>query len=196
MHKGNREHFLTRVMNAGFTKAADSFSKIIHRSVTMVNSQPVLIRHDSDISYLTREQGDLNILITQIIGDFSGKSFLVFNSDESGEIFEALKLSTANDALKEALLLEIDNIISASVIAELANSLRVEIYGDVPKLVKINSKDFLEFVKMEMSSDDPFSMVFCNAIFQLDGNRSVQPQFIWKLSSRVFEMTPTAKTEA
>ena len=143
-----------------------------------------------------REQGDLYILVTQIIGDISGKSFLIFSSDESKEIFQALKLSISNDALKEAFLLEIDNIISASVIAELSNALHLEIYGDVPRLVKIHSVELLDFMRREMSSDDPMSTIFCNATFQFDSKESVHPQFIWKLSNKVFEMIPTAKTVA
>jgi chemotaxis protein CheY-P-specific phosphatase CheC len=195
MRMGNGENFLTRVMSNGFNRAAASFSKIIQRSVTMVNSPPVLIRHYGDLSFLG-EQGDLYILTTQLIGNISGKSFLIFSSDESKEIFKAMRLSTSTEALKEAFLLEIDNIISASVIAELSNSLSLEIYGDVPQLVKVHSNELQDFMSKEMSSEDLTSMIFCNTTFQFDNNESVHPQFIWKLSSRVFEMIPVEKTLA
>jgi chemotaxis protein CheY-P-specific phosphatase CheC len=195
MRIGNRENFLTQVMNTGFNKAAHSFSMIIQRSVTVANSQPVQI-HQSDFSYSFEEQGDLYILITHLIGNISGKSFLIFSNAESKEIFKALKLSTSNDALKEAFLLEIDNIISASVIAELSNSLNVEIYGDVPQLVKVHSKGLQAFMHKEMNSEDPTSMLFCKTAFQFDKDESIHPQFIWKLSSRIFEMIPIEKTLA
>ncbi len=196
MHLGNRENFLTRVMNNGFSRAATSFAKVIQRSVTMVNSQPVLIQQDSDFSFFSEEQGDLYVLVTQIIGDISGKSFLIFSREESWEIFQSLKLSISNDALKEAFLLEIDNIISASVIAELSNSLHLEIYGDVPRLAKIHSKELKTFLSREMSSDDPSRMIFCNTTFQFENSKSLHPQFIWKLSCKVFEMIPIEKTVA
>lgn len=187
----SRENFLMHVMNCGFDKAAASFSKLIHRPVRIVNSQFVLIRHDNDFSCMSEEQGDLNILVTQIIGDISGKSYLIFNHDESEEIFRALKTSVSNEALNKAFLMEIDNIISASVIGELSNALKLEIYGDVPHLFRIHSSELQEFMNQD-SNAEPSSIIFSNTTFQFDTHERVHPQFIWKLSTKVFEMIPEA----
>ncbi|MBL0741099.1 chemotaxis protein CheC [Chryseolinea lacunae] len=188
-----RERFLIQVMNSGFQRAAVSFSKLINKDVRIVNSDATLLHGEEDFGGIAEEEGELNILITQIIGDISGKSFLIFNRDESQEIYKALNTKVSNDALNEAFLLEIDNIISASVIAELSNFLSLEVYGDVPRLAKVQSKDLSAFVSQEMRSDEPFSMIFCNTTFQFEGGDKVHPQFIWKLSSKVFEKVPVEK---
>ncbi len=193
MSTENRESFLINVMNKGFSRAALSFSQMIQKPVSVVNSQSLLIRHD-DFSYIAEAPGDFFILSTQIIGDISGKSFLIFSSEESSEIFKTLNSSISNDALKEAFLLEIDNIISASVIAELSNSLGLEIYGDVPRLTKIHSKALESLMIQELNNEEPSSVIFCNTTFQLDAKERVHPQFIWKLSNRLFEMIPVEKT--
>lgn len=188
-----RQNFLIHVMNTGFERAAVAFSRLINKPVKIVNSQSILIQHDSEISYITEEAGDLSVLITQIIGDVTGKSFLIFNQDESKEIFKALNTSVSNEALNEAFLLEIDNIISASVIAELSNSLGIEIYGDVPHLAKVHARDLERFMSEEIVRDEPSSVIFCNTTFQFDNREKVHPQFIWKLSSKIFEMIQDRK---
>jgi chemotaxis protein CheY-P-specific phosphatase CheC len=187
------ENFLINVMTQGFSHAATSFSKLINRPVKIVNTQPVLIRRDSSLAHITEEQGELYVLTTQIIGDISGKSLLIFTKEESQEIFKAINTSVSSDFLNEAFLLEIDNIISASVISELSNSLGLEIYGDVPHLTKIQAKELTAFMLREMACDEHSNMIFCNTTFQFDKKEKVHPQFIWKLSSKVFEIISSQK---
>jgi chemotaxis protein CheC len=190
MDMSSQDNFIIRVFNEGFQKAASSFSKMIDRDVKVLNAQPLLGRHSTDLSRLSEEYGDLYILITNVIGDVSGKSFLVLNHDEQLEIFKGIKSSITNHALKEAFLLEIDNIISASVIAELSNVLGVEIYGDIPHLFKVHSKDFKAFLSNQISGDES-TMIISNALFQFDQSEQIHPQFIWKLSSKVFDLIPS-----
>lgn len=195
MNTRDRDNFLIRIMNSGFDKAAVSFSKFVNREVKIVNSQSLLIKQDN-FSYMSEEQGELYVLVTQMIGEISGKSFLIFSQDESQEIFRALNTSVSNDALKEAFLMEIDNIISASVIAEISNKLAIEIYGDVPHLLKVNSKDLQPFLSTEMTSEDNSSIIFSNTTFQFDKKDKIHPQFIWKISSKIFDMISADKITA
>jgi chemotaxis protein CheY-P-specific phosphatase CheC len=189
----NRESYLIHVMNAGFDKAAISFSRLVNRPVRIIKSQSVLIRHEDDFSCISEEQGDLYVLITQIIGDITGKSFLIFNEDESQEIFRLMNTSISNVALHEAFLLEIDNIISASVISEISNKLDLDVYGDVPQLSKIHARDLQEFLIGKTMTDEPSSMILTNTTFLLDQKDKIHPQFIWKLSSKIFEMISDEK---
>jgi chemotaxis protein CheY-P-specific phosphatase CheC len=188
-----RESYLIHIMNAGFDKAANSFSRLVNRQVRIINSQSVLIRHEDDFSCISEEQGDLYVLITQIIGDISGKSFLIFNEEESQEIFRLMNTSVTNAALRDAFLLELDNIISASVISEISNKLNLDVYGDVPQLSKIHARDLQEFLIGKTMTDEPSSMILTNTTFLLDQKDKVHPQFIWKLSSKIFEMISDEK---
>jgi chemotaxis protein CheY-P-specific phosphatase CheC len=189
----NRESYLIHVMNTGFDKAAISFSRLVNRPVRIIKSQSVLIRHEDDFSCISEEQGDLYVLITQIIGDITGKSFLIFNEEESQEIFRLMNTSISNVALHEAFLLEIDNIISASVISEISNKLDLDVYGDVPQLSKIHARDLQEFLIGKTMTDEPSSMILTNTTFLLDQKDKIHPQFIWKLSSKIFDMISDEK---
>lgn len=188
----SKENFLIQIMSAGFERAAASFSSLIGRKVKVTRSQAILVHNDDSFSHLGDKTGDLYILITQIIGDVSGKSFLIFNNEESQEIFKSINLTSANKALNEAFLLEIDNIISASVISELSNSLNVEVYGDVPKLIVKNAKELATFIRSEVGDENVSSMIFCNTTFQFDGKEKINPQFIWNLNSKIFETIPVS----
>ncbi|AYB29735.1 chemotaxis protein CheC [Chryseolinea soli] len=193
MDSRNRENFLIHVMNTGFERAATSFSKLIHKQVTISSAQSILIRHDDNFSCMSEEQGELYILVTQIIGEISGKSFLIFNQDETLEIFRAVGLNVDDTVLKEAFLLEMDNIMSASVISELSNALGLEIYGDVPQLTKIHSRDLQKFMDGEVNKDNPSSIIFSNTTFQFEKRGRAHPQFIWKMSNKIFELVPATK---
>lgn len=192
----DREKFIIQVMNNGFVRAADSFSKLVRRKVEIVHAQSVLVAAHEKISYLTQQRGQLTILTTHVIGDIAGKSYLVFNQQETEEIFRVLQTSVASNELKDAFLKEIDNIISASVISELANALGIEIYGDVPHLLKASGTDFETIMRAELDLEDSDSMIFCNTSFQFENHDQVNPHFIWKLNSRIFDLIPVKKITA
>lgn len=192
-----RENFILHVMSKGFERAADSFSKLVGQHVRITNSTSVLVRHGEDFTCLSEESGDLTVLTTQLIGDLSGKSFLIFSEEETNEIFKVVG-SPHNKTLREAFLLEIDNIISASVISDLSNALNIEIYGDVPQIYQLHSNELQEFLAADLTShsEDPSSMILCNTTFRFDHGDQIHPQFIWRISSKVFDVIPSEKLVA
>lgn len=193
MDSRSRENFLVHVMNTGFERAATSFSKLINKSVKISNSNSIFVLHDEDFSYISEEAGELYVLVTQIIGEISGKSFLIFNHYESQEIFKVISPLVRDASLNESFLLEIDNIISASVIAELSNALNLEIYGDVPQIIKVDSQHLQALIGAEVNKANPSSLIFSNTTFQFENSERVHPQFIWKMSSKVFDFIPAER---
>lgn len=186
----SREEKLVKIMSAGFERAARSFSNLINRKVKVTRCSSVMMQPSKGSQAFAEETGQLYVLVTQIIGDVSGKSFLIFSQDESEEVFKAMNLRKSNEALNEAFLLEIDNIISASVIAELSESLCIEVYGDVPELFRVAASDLKRFVATETGDDNHANVIFCNTTFQFDERESIHPQFVWNLGHRIFDAIP------
>lgn len=183
-----RENFIVHLMNLGFGRAAGSFSKFIGKPVKITNTKSILIRHDDDFSYISEEEGNLYVLVTQIVGNLYGKSYLIFNETECNDISQLISGdSGVTEKMKEAILMELDNIISASVITELSDNLKLDIYGDVPLLKKMHAFDLQEFVSNDINETDPSSVIFTNTTFQFDHHREVHPQFIWKISTKIFD---------
>ena len=183
-----RENFVVHVMNAGFERAANSFAKFIGKDVQVTNTKSFLIRHDDDFSYISEEEGLLYVLVTEVIGSLYGKSYLIFNETETQVVNQLL--STAEASMKDAILMELDNIISASVISELSNALKLSIYGDVPNLKKMHAIDLQEFIRADSNEKDPASIILTNTTFLFDRHQEIHPQFIWKLSTSIFDKVP------
>lgn len=195
MSNKNRENFTVQIMNEGFSRASNSFSKFLGKSVKITNSTAALLRQ-LDFSALSHEKDDVYVLITHIIGDLSGKSYLIFKEDESNHmsmIAGHVSSQSVTPQMKEGLLIEIDNIISASVIAELSNALQVEIYGDVPVIKKLKASELKDFINNDALSGDATNAVLTSTTFQFNVHEGIHPQFIWKLSSKVFDLIPTEK---
>ena len=179
---------ISLIMNKGFEKAARSFSQMVNRNLSVAHSNSVLIDQDQEF-YYSAEEGNLMVLTTNMIGDLSGSSFLILNEKESAEICRSVSPTKVMEKkIQEALLLEIDNIISASVIGQLADDLGIEAYGDVPNLEYVHTKSIQQYLSSAISSENQTSIVLCNATFLLENNNHIHPQFIWKLSTKVFEM--------
>lgn len=192
MSNHEQEKFIVDVLNRGYHKAANSFSKLVGKQVQITNAQSLIVRNQKDCSFISEEKGELFVYITQLIGDLSGKSFLIFNEEERDDIFRELsKDGRAN--LTEAFLYEIDNIVSASVISEISNAFNIEVYGDVPHLVKIQANALQKYICGDTGEADPSSIIFSNTTFHLGHHERVHPQFIWKFRKRIFEMIPVSK---
>lgn len=190
MVTGRRQEKLAKIMGIGFDRAARSFSNLIHRKVTVTNCHSIVTDSLRSERAFAEAHGDLHVLVTQVIGDVSGKSFLIFTDKERAEVFNAMNLRQDNEALCEAFLLEIDNIISASVISELADSLGLEVYGDVPELHRIAAAEYSTFMEKAIGSGGASGLLFCRATFQVGEHESTAPQFVWNLSNRIFEAIP------
>jgi len=184
----SRESYIVQLMNLGFKRAAESFSKFLQVPVRVATPQVSAVNMPNRYSNYSEEKEDLYVLVTQIIGAFSGKSYLILNYRETEEIFKTVfKDHRALANMKEALLMDIDNIVSASVISELANVLDVEIYGDVPVLKRIPFKNLQLFFRDEQGEEDVTKLIFTNTVFLFDSKDHIRPQFVWRLTANVFD---------
>jgi chemotaxis protein CheY-P-specific phosphatase CheC len=177
------------IMNKGFEKAAKSFSMLVNRPLSFSYLNMILVHHDQEFSYMSGQQGNLMVLTTNMIGELSGKSYLILNEQERAEICQSVSPTKELDIkLQEALLLEIDNIVSASVIGQLADELGIEVYGDVPHLQYVKSEKIQEFLSSSISNENPSTILLCDTTFVLDNHNHINPKFIWKLSEKIFKM--------
>lgn len=187
----SREDFIVQVMNTGFERAAKSFSKIIGVEVKNLSIEALNQDVEKVFPFSINEGAALHVLTTRIIGELAGKSYLIFNEQDREELFKVTKSQLVlTEVLKDALLLEVDNILSASVISELSNALKVEIYGDVPALNKIHGKEFQSLIKKDSEAQEGFEFVFATAMLQFQEHREIKPKFIWKISSKIFKNIP------
>lgn len=177
------------IINIGIAKAADSLSFFIKGKVWI---QLLDIKMNSaNYSPLSRKYPTAkNYLLTTVIkGEAKGIAYLLFNESEAEKIGDAnLPDSIKNDPVEkakmmEAFLLEIDNIITGSVITQFSNILQCNIYGDVPSLKILAGHEINQYLS-EKHSDDLNSIYF-NVRF-ITENMDLTPEFIWLLDDKIF----------
>jgi|GEM_PF-5453450 len=185
----NVEDRFMELMNAGYAQAADSFSRFISRPVSLSSDHLYFLNGSAQMGLLNIKHGKdpYVVLTTHLIGAVSGRSYLILGPVECQVIFDALKSDsmTLNDTLKDAMLLEMDNILSASVISRLSDALKLEIYGDVPMVQRFSGEELKQFMCSELERKNTSSLVV-NTTFVLQGLEHIHPHFVWQLDSKAF----------
>lgn len=179
------------IINIGIAKAADSLSFFIKEKVLIrlleiqVNSKdyfPISRKnHLTDKNYL---------LTTEIKGVMKGKAYLIFNEQETEKIVaanlpESIRNNEAEKAkMTEAILLEIDNIITGAVVTQFSNIFQCKIYGDVPSLNILAGKDINHHLSVH--HDKGLNVIYFNARFITKDETEITPEFIWLMDDTFF----------
>lgn len=178
------------IFNIGLSKAADSMAFFTKEKV-FIKSLDLKMKDVKSIDKLSRKNEDelLYVLTTEVKGELEGVCYLVFSEKEVEEILKvSLPSSIIENPAKcklmsEAILLEMDNIIAASVITQFSNFFKYKIYGDVPSLLKTSLVKFNDLVK----TDDTFKYVlYFKSEFNTTG-MGITPEFIWLLDDKYIE---------
>ncbi|MEQ8478086.1 hypothetical protein [Fulvivirga sp.] len=182
----NEKKLMSKIINHGYNHAAKSFSSMTGQKVTIEGSEVELCsKHDylkDNLDHLK----NITVLQTDVIGQIQGASYLIFNEQEKITVSEMTSAAFGpNSKLEDdVILMEIDNIISAAVITELSNSLKLSIYGDVPQLYQL--KDIHDFHKyINEGNSDYYLLTRTKFIFE--NHTSISPIFIWKMDKMLIE---------
>lgn len=170
------------IVNAGMSKAAESLSffmkeKILFSETDFSFNKPSIPSH-----FTTKSGSNIHFLLTELIGDLKGICCLIFNHEEADKLQRtALPPEIINNPaimaeMGDGILLEVDNIISASVITQFSNILKHKIHGGVPNLKKWSEDEVNGFIKGKL--DEDMFVVSFNTHFT-SSNLDFSPQFLW-----------------
>lgn len=191
------------IIKKGLVNATASFSSLAKQNIGIKVGDFEIF----DISIATpikiEKNTDLTVLTTEIIGELHGKSYLIFDEHETAEIYASCLppsvLEEGGDRIKEAVLKELDNILSAAVITELSNKFNLKIFGDVPYLIKLDKTELESYLVNEFSGkneeDDTLEDNICLWIeskFEFENKHTLNPNFIWRLNERFVDIIQEA----
>ncbi|MFL5765027.1 MAG: hypothetical protein ACJ77K_13870 [Bacteroidia bacterium] len=125
------------------------------------------------------------VLYSEIIGQLKGISYFKIDKKEAELLFRKnfpiAEGTTPNKALFDGFLLELDNIITASVVTEFANSLKVSAYGGVPHIVYSDEDE-----KHELNYSDSKDTYLINFTCRYRmKNIEFSPIFTWLMSKNI-----------
>ncbi len=169
---------LVVLMTDALQLAATAFTKMTGMDIHL---QKPMLRKVAEMNICP--SSDLYVLTTEVKGSLKGKSYLLLNSDEASWVTHRMKVQQAGSSepltsLQKAALLELDNILSATAITQIADQLGVFCYGDVPGLQKMNPAQ-LQGLLTEAEHQYPFSV---QASYHSTDNQ-LQTAFIWMLDA-------------
>ena len=176
--------FIQKVME----RAANSFTQIAGMDIQSRETE-VSLMEDADTTIGHPQDGaSLCVLVTPLLGEIAGRSYLVLDTEEVELLLQKTPFRPSagfDHELKEALLKEIDNIVSASMITALANEFKTDIYGDVPELLML-SEHGLKALLSQYIPNGQISLI-CSGGFVARQNETFAPRFIWKFSSAMID---------
>ncbi len=140
----------------------------------------------NDLKHLIHSDEELYVLVTEIKGEIPAESFLVFTPSNAKEIAKFMLPAdvASQDEMIEAVLLEIDNILTASVVTQFSNFFNRKIFGDVPNLMKLNKEEAEHLIEMHMEKYD--IRVSFRTSFIAD-NSNIFPEFVWLFDNTLID---------
>lgn len=178
--------FARKIVNQGLFKAAESLSFFMKETISLDGLDYSFNKPSNPADFTSKKGENIHLLITEVIGELKGVCCLIFSNEEADRLREAALSPeiTSNPEImaemSDGILLEVDNIISASVITQFSNILKHKIHGGVPKLKKLNNEGINQYVKSKLE-DDMFIISF-NTHF-VSAHLDFSPQFLWLFDS-------------
>lgn len=170
------------IVNTGLQKAAESLSFFMKEKITLDEMDYNFSKSPNPEEFTSKTGNNIHLLTTEIIGELKGICCLIFSEDEANKLrHTALPPEITSNPeimaeMSDGILLEVDNIISASVITQFSNILKHKIHGGVPNLKKMHSIQINQFIKEKLEQD----MLIVNFnIHFASPNLDFSPQFIW-----------------
>lgn len=179
------------LIQSGYNNAANSFKTLVNQNVSISNEKIEFVDDPQVVKKAILKEDNQTILITELIGQLDGESYLVFNPQEKEQICDMCRAMFGNNNAidDDTILKEVDNIISAAVVTEFSNQLNIRIFGDVPKL----STDMDDIIEGLIGEGNKY-IILTDAHFIFENNVEVTPQFIWKLDEAFLELFREPKT--
>jgi chemotaxis protein CheY-P-specific phosphatase CheC len=188
------ENHLKSAFQSGYSNAANSLSQLINNKTQCSKADPGM--HDLESAFFSEHksfnsQGNNRIIMTDIFGDVTGKSYLVLSEIDFNLLTSGIPESKDPMVnLKEEFLKELDNILSASVITCLSNELKLKMYGDVPTLLEsVSSK--VEDIIYDDFIDESEEVYINSTLFSFENHEQAKPLFVWVLDSKIFSTIVT-----
>lgn len=178
--------FARNIVNRGLLKAAESLSFFMKETISLDGLDYDFNKPSNPADFTSKKGENIHLLLTEVIGELKGVCCLIFSNEEADRLRQATLSPeiTSNPEImaemSDGILLEVDNIISASVITQFSNILKHKIHGGVPRLKKLNSEEINQYVKSKLEND--MFIISFNTHF-VSAHLDFSPQFLWLFDS-------------
>jgi two-component system, chemotaxis family, sensor kinase CheA len=175
---------LETVVNTGMMNAGLVLSQLVGSNVELYMPEIMLTEKDSLTSEIRDSYENFFGLKVRMNGDLNGNLLMIFSEEKGRELAsKLLKSNESSDLAKKisedslSVLMEISNIVCASIINALSNKAKAQIMPSVPELVTGNFREVLDIVKPEKTKFLSMNTEFVYEGDNLIGNLLFLPDF-------------------
>jgi len=176
-----------KIIRKGFLKAAQSLSFFMKEEVGLRDPE---LQINNTVVWPDKGLENIHLLTTEVMGHVPGICYLILSGEEAAKLRETtLPAEIRNNPamyaeMKDAILLEIDNIISASVITEFSNIFKQKMYGNVPGLREVNAQGLTQLLQEGVRKD---TFLFSFKTQFVSPHLDFLPEFIWLFDQRFLD---------
>ncbi|KXX67513.1 hypothetical protein [Flammeovirga sp. SJP92] len=142
-----KSYLINDITNIALRNVANALSTVLKDEILVRNVTEV---KDLDKKRLLRQdyKEDVFVLTTDIIGDMKAETMLIVHGEDEQSIIESTLPRTewGKKQMREAMLLELDNILIAAFVTKFANLFNNMIYGHVPSVQEMSLENFDKFI--------------------------------------------------
>lgn len=171
-----------KIISLGLVKAAESLSFFMNETITLTDFVDEKTLNTPPLELSKKDESNIHLLTTKVIGEMKGVCCLIFSEEEADHLRSAalppeiLESPEMMAEMSDGIMLEVDNIISASVITQFSNLLKVKIHGGVPDLKKVNYDEMQDFIANEISNE--LYLISFKTTFE-SSKAKFNPEFVW-----------------
>lgn len=170
-----------RIIKMGLEEAARSLEFFTMSETRQEFDEQFAVVDSSLVEVLPYKDRVVYLLTTQLEGELKGLAYLLFTNEEVNRLMNIRYSKHTFDEAKyqrkrEGLILEIDNIITASVVSQFANHFSYNTYGGIPKLKVVSYEDLLKEIEIGRSTNE-FALQFKARLVSEGVN--INANFVW-----------------
>lgn len=179
-----------KIISLGLVKAAESLSFFMNETITLKEFEDDKLLNQPPLELSKKDETNIQFLTTKVIGELKGVCCLIFSEVEADHLRSAalppeiLESPEMMAEMSDGIMLEVDNIISASVITQFSNLLKVKIHGGVPDLKKINYNEMEEIISNEINNE--LYLISFKTSFE-SSKAAFNPEFVWLFDNAFIE---------
>ena len=171
-----------KIISTGLVKSAESLSFFMNETITLKDFDAEKQFYQPPLELIKKSESNIQLLTTKVIGEMKGICCLIFSEEEANHLRSAalppeiLNSPEMMAEMSDGIMLEVDNIISASVITQFSNLLKVKIHGGVPNLKKVTFNEMEEYISGEVNNE--LYLISFKTSFE-SSKAQFNPEFLW-----------------
>lgn len=173
------ENDVLEVLGSGIDKTVGSLGVMIDQEVEIMEIE--LKRDPSFLIENTTDSDEIILLRTQLVGEVAGLNYFLISKEEAKTISDAIFSEELDDGshleeLTTEFLKEVENVMAAATISELADKLDLSMFGDVPRMQSLSLREISEIMSAESNQFGTALQLNCK--LSVPGLQ-IYPVYVW-----------------